>query len=365
MKQKTKSARGFSLLETLIAMGLGLAVVGAGVAMFRSATNAAQLAFSRSDMQQNARGALAIITRDLSQAAIGIPQAGISLPSGGGVTALAACSPTSCYLQNGAYPGNLLAPVVPFDAQGAGNTDALTVVYTDNTWPVTNKTVSAVAQNGGTITVDTATYDLSGKPAAPPVGHAYNDAVYGTKVGDVLMVFNINGYAVATVTAVGANGVLSLSGGDPLRLNQAGATSGNIPSLRNAPNGQGVQSYPTTTAARLNVVTYFIQTNPGPDGILGTADDYPVLMRQVNAQNAIPLTDYVSAMAISYDAYDSVNSTYLTALDGVAVPNSSEIRKINITVTLQSSGTGTARNEQYKISTSISPRDLSFKDRYR
>lgn len=348
-------------------MGLGLLVVGAGVAMFQSATNVTQVAFARSDMQQGARGALAIITRDLSQASIGIPQAGISLPSGANsVQALAACGPAQCYLLNGAYPGNILAPVVPGDAQGANKTDSVTVTYLDNTWPVKNKALTALAQDGSTITVDTATYNSSGNPAAAPTGHAYNDPVFGTKVGDVLMIFNTNGYAVATVTGVGGGGVLNLAAGDPLNLNQPLAAAGNLPALRNQPNPfpNGPQVYPNTSAARINVVTYFIQTNPGPDGILGTADDYPVLMRQVNAQNAIPLTDYVSTLTISYDIYNSLATTYQAALDGAAVPNSSEIRKVNISLTVQSAGAGQSRNETYTISTSVSPRDLSFKDRY-
>src|SRR5579872_2740697 len=96
-RTKKQFAKGFSLIEVLVAMALGLVVVGAGVAMFKSATNVTQTTFSRSDMQQNARGALAIITRDLSQASIGIPQAGIALPTGGPGPAIGACSAAQCY----------------------------------------------------------------------------------------------------------------------------------------------------------------------------------------------------------------------------------------------------------------------------
>lgn len=181
-----------------------------------------------------------------------------------------------------------------------------------------------------------------------------------------MMIFNTHGYSVATVTAVGAGGVLSMSAGDPLNLNQPTAAAGNVSALRNAPNPppNGPQTYPTTTAVRINVVTYFVQTSPGADGVLGTADDYPVLMRQVNAQNAIPLVDYTTTMKVTYDIYNSSNSTYQAGLDGNQIGNASEIRKINISLTLQSSGTGQARNETYTINTAVSPRDLSFKDRY-
>jgi Tfp pilus assembly protein PilV len=364
-----QSAQGFSMVEVLLAMALGLLVVGAGVALFQSANNVTQTAFSRSDMQQNARGALTIMTRDLSQAANGIPQAGITLPSGGTGSALAACWASQCYLTSGIYPNNLLAPVVPFDAQGARGTDAMTITYIDNSWPDTNKALTNVAANGSSITVDTKTYDSSGNAAAPPNGHAYNDLVYGSRIGDVMMIFNPNGYSVATVTAVGGGGVLSLAAGDPLNMNQPTATAGNVKSLgpwAACPPPNQNQSCPITSAARINVVTYFIQMNAGPDGIPGTADDYPVLMRQLNAESAIPLTDYVSAMSVSYDICNNTVQpcVYQAAVDGAQVPNSSEIRKINITLILQSSGTGSARNETYTVSTSASPRDLSFTNRY-
>lgn len=368
---KKQSANGFSLMEVLLAMALGLIVVGAGVAMFKSATNVTQTAFSRSDMQQNARGALAIITRDLSQASIGIPQAGITLPSGGIGNALGACGPTQCYLTNGVYPNNLLAPVVPFDAQGANGTDAITVAYIDNSWPLTNQAITTAAADGSSITVNTGLFDKSGNSVPPSTqpGYAYNDPVYGSKIGDAMMIFNQNGYAVATVTTVSGVGVLSLAQGDPLKFNQTAAAAGNVKSLAYAPcvpappPGQPLIC-PSTSAARINVVTYFIQMNPGPDGVLGTADDYPVLMRQLSAQNAIPLTDYASAMNITYDIYNSTTNTYQAALDGTQVPNSSEIRRVNITLTLQSSGTAQTRNETYTVSTSIAPRDLSFQNRY-
>lgn len=364
---KKPREKGFTLAELLIAMSLGLLLVGAGVTIFKSATNVTQTAFSRSDMQQNARGALVIMTRDLSQASIGIPQAGITLPSGGPGNAVAGCGPTPpCALTNGAYPNNLLAPVVPFDGQGANGSDAMTVTYIDNTWPDTNKAVTSLAADGSSMTVDTNTYDSSGNPAAAPAGHAYNDAVFGSKVGDVMMIFNTNGYSVATVTGVGANGLLSMAGGDPLSLNQLTATGGNVKSLGYAPcpNPNQAKSCPSTSAARINVVTYFIKMNAGPDGVVGTADDYPVLYRQVNAQNAIPLTDYVSAMTVSYDIFNSTTNVYQAAIDGSLVPNSAFIRKINLSLTLRSNGTGTAKNETYTISTAISPRDLSFQNRY-
>ena len=359
MTAESRKELGFTLLETLVATAVGIVIVGTGAMLFQSANQMSQTSVTRSDMQQSARSAIAIITRDLTQASIGIPQAGINVPSGAGSTAaLYGCGPLQCYLKNGTYPNNLLAPVTPGDAQGAGGSDAVMVAYIDNSWPVKNQDLTAVAQDGSSITVNTATFDVNGNPAPSPTGHAYDDPVFGSRVGDVMMVWNTNGYAVATVTGIAKNGVLNLNNGGPLNLNQSAAAAGNIPGLRNADT-----TYPKTSAARINVVTYFIQMQAGADGVVGTADDIPVLMRQVNAQNAIPVAENVQSMAITYDIYDDSTSTYKTALDGAAVLNSSEIRKVNITLTLVPPAFSNSK-ENYTLSTSVSPRDLSFKNRY-
>jgi hypothetical protein len=69
-------------------------------------------------------------------------------------------------------------------------------------------------------------------------------------------------------------------------------------------------------------------------------------------------------MQVTYDIYNSLNSAYQAALDGAQIGNASEIRKINITLTLQTPNAGQGKNETYTINTAVSPRDLSFKDRY-
>lgn len=359
MKRRTNTS-GFTLIEVLVATLLALIVLGMAVSVFSSASDAGRRSTSRSDVQQSARGSLAIINRDLSQASIGIPQAGIALPTGAGSTAAVfACSTAQCYLPagNDTYPNNTLSPVTPGENKGPNGTDVVTIAYLDATWPVNNQPLVTMAPNGSTITVNTGTFDTSGNAAAPPTGLAYNDPVFGTRVGDVLMISNQNGSAVATVTKVDANGVIELNAGDPLNLNQPNAAAGNLAALYNAKIA--------TSAARINVVTYFIQTLPGPDGILGTADDVPVLMRQLNAQNAIPVAEYVLNMQFTYDIYDAGTTTYTASLLGSAVANASEIRKVTVLLTFRSEFAEPQGNfHTLTISSAVSPRDLSFKDRY-
>jgi hypothetical protein len=335
-------------------------VLGAAVSVFSGASDAGRRTTSRSDIQQSARGSLAIINRDLSQASIGIPQAGIPLPGGTGSTlALFACSSIQCYLPaaNSTYPNNTLSPVTPGANKGPNGTDVVTIAYLDPTWPVNNQPLATMNPNGSSITVNTGTFDTSGNPAPSPAGLAYNDPVFGTKVGDVLMISGQSGSAVATVTKVNGGGVIELKAGDPLNLNQPNAASGNLAAIYNANNAP--------SASRINVVTYFIQMQAGPDGLLGTADDIPVLMRQLNAQVAIPVAEYVTNMQFTYDIFDSASGTYTAGLAGGAVPNASEIRKVGISLTFRSQFAEPQGNfHTLTVSSAVSPRDLSFKDRY-
>ncbi|HEY1936948.1 MAG TPA: prepilin-type N-terminal cleavage/methylation domain-containing protein [Candidatus Angelobacter sp.] len=368
MKKRTK-ARGFTLVELLIAIAMTMVVVGAAVKLFTDGSNISQTGIARADVQQIARGSLAVITRDLGQASIGIPQAGIALPSGAGSTgkALFACSAVQCYIPapNNQYPNDLLPPVMPGQGKGANGTDVITVSYLDNTWPVNNQTATKIAVDGSSITVNTGTFDTSGNPAAAPTGKSYSDPVFGTKVGDVLMVTNQWGAALGTVTKVGAVGVLSLAAGDPLNINQTAAAAGNIAALKNP----GTNVYPATTVSRINIVTYFVQAQPGPDGIIGTADDIPTLMRQVNGQAAIPIADNVTNVQFTYDVYNAAAvapaTPYTAGLQGNAVANMSQIRKVNLQMTVQSQyRTPIGGVQTLTVGTSIAPRDLSFKDRY-
>jgi len=373
---KNSQIRGFTVTEVLVATLLGLIIMAGVVQIFKSSSDAGQTALLRADLQQNARGALGIINRDLGEAAIGVPQAGIPLPAGGGVPAPGprfACGgiPVTCPLgPNTTYTGNTLFPVNPNPGIGAGTaaapagTDAITIAYIDSTWPLpANLPVTAIAAAGTNITVNPGTFDATGNPAPPPplgAGRAYNNPVFGAKVGDVLMLQNQGGSAVAVVTGVNGGGVINMNPGDPLNFNQTAAgTTGNVASLLpgNLP-----------TVVRLQVITYFVQTVPPPPA----AGGIPTLMRQVNAQQAVPVAEGVQNLQFLYDFFNAgavpPAPNYVAGVNGAGI-NNSLIRKVSTSLTLRSEFTtpqgGRGNFPSLTVSSSVSPRDLSFSDRFR
>ncbi len=124
---------GFTLLEALVAMVVGLVVVGAGFMLFQSASSTSRSTMSRAEMEQNGRAALNFMMQDFSMAATDYQQA----ESRGAVwdyKAVFGCA--GCSIST--YPNNLATPIVPYDKNSMnGTSDTITVIYVDNTWPPT------------------------------------------------------------------------------------------------------------------------------------------------------------------------------------------------------------------------------------
>ncbi len=365
---KKKSQQGFSLLEALVAMAVGLVVVGAGFMLFQQATNASKTTLSKTEMEQNGRAALNFMMQDVSVAATDYQQAGVGVPQTGSTMAVFGCTgcATSTFLNNQA------TPIMPYDKNSmSSSSDTITVLYVDSTWPPTAQTVvtnttttppsATISSNGNQMTITTASFaDANG------VMRNYQDTLYGSKVGDVMLIWNPNGYALASVTAVGSGGVLTL-GADALHLNQTTATAANVAALKG-----GASLYPASTAAsRVKIVTYFVTNTAGPDGVMNTADDIPVLMRQVNGDaTATEVADYVQNLQLTYDLYNPVSGVWQFAATGIGgaaptVSDPTQIRKINIALQMRSQNKNSSGVYDYVwASSSVSPRDLSFSDRY-
>lgn len=359
-RDKFRSNRGFSLVEMLIATVLSLVVLSGAFVLTNQAVRLSDMVTQRSDMQQNARVAMNVMARDLSLAGTGFPRGGIQLPTGtDSDDSFFACDLDDCYVTDQVFTGERLFAITPGDGKGPNingvDTDVVTLVYKDTSSNLDQYALVQVAEIGSPIQLDSQTTP------------AYDDAVVGVKVGDVLVMCNVNGCAVATVTAfvvagpvaavyMGKDAIAAFSVKDPLQFNQPDAAIGNKMAILSPPVAP---SYPPTTAYRVDVITYYIDASD---------PDSPLLMRQVNAHPPTPMAENIENLQITYDIFDldaSVATANLTGAEMSFTPN--QIRKVNISLTATSPREtilGTRTVQRMPLTTSVGPRNLIYRDRY-
>src|SRR5207249_9966720 len=105
MQPRSNTAKGFTLLELMVAVALGLIVLAATTQLFKSGMDATILVSQQSEMQQSVRSALNLIAKDVSMAGSGLPSGGVSLPNGtGSVASFFAVDPNRAWLAYNTYP---------------------------------------------------------------------------------------------------------------------------------------------------------------------------------------------------------------------------------------------------------------------
>lgn len=357
LKSRKTSRSGFTLIELLVSMALGLVVIGIATALFKGGMSVSFLVGQRAEMQQNARGAVHAIIHDLSLAGTGVPSGGVQLPAGtGSVVPRFDCNQAgNCNLANNSFPNNRLSAIIPNPGGGptviGAVTSAVSTAHTDSALALNQYPLVSITPAGTAITVDSRTTPILNNPGI------------GLQVGDLILLTNSNGSAIGEVTTFDTSGNIFFADSDTLKINQSGAAYGNIKSLASA--GPPV-TYPSTTATRIFFITYFIEHGAGPDGVLGTADDTNRLMRQVNGLSPTPVADNIENLQLTYDIFDDAG--------GIAIANTpdanlkyNQIRKVNVAVTARSASKASPTAVDYQrltLATAVSPRNLSYHDRY-
>jgi prepilin-type N-terminal cleavage/methylation domain-containing protein len=363
-----KKQRGFSLAELLVAIAITTIVLAATLGAFTDAVRINDFASMLADMDQNLRAAVNMMVRDISQTGTGIPTGGLPCPSGAGALMINRPSPppaaftfpqdpvtlaTTVFAIN---PGDGLGPIL----NNAAASDIVTVLYADNTLPLNQTPLSAIAADGSTMTVDPGT----------PISAGLNTDI---QPGDLIMFSNALGNAIQTVTRTTGTQTVFFQNGDFFAFNQRTVPSGSIMCLQNtgtnpapgncAGNNGG---WPPTTATRVWMITYYL------DDV--TNAQLPRLVRVINSgttatHTARPVALVLDNVQISYDLVDGVtNPANLPTIPTGAFPGTSpnQARKVNLFLagrsTVRYSRTGQfLRNN---VSTQISLRSLSFVSRY-
>jgi len=351
-----RNEKGYTLMELLIAMALGLVVVGAAVQLFSRSLDATYLVSQRAEMQQDVRAAENMLVKDISLAGAGMPPGGAALATGGSKKPIYGCDQIKCYVGGSpatgvAFPGGTspyMYWVIPGDGlgpvvnAGQGASDIITVVQGDNAFPWADY---QIALNS---TSTTGTVTLVTSPPLPVI--KLSDQAYGLKTGDLVMLtgkvsgnsLSVIGEVTGNVTGTAAPYSVSFSATDALGFNQSGATSNALIQMK---------SLTGISIMRISLITYYISIDTGT----------PTLMRQVNGQTPSPVAENIIDLQFDYDTYDDSGNR----INSSSPTNLNQIRKVNI-------GHMTARSEMrdYKgyqtmdIQTSVSARNMSFKNRY-
>jgi len=365
---RKKPSRGFTLLEVLVAMGVGLLLLAGAIELYRKGLDATFFASQRSEMQLDVRAAQNLLIKDISMAGAGLDPGGVAVATGASESPIYGCDQTQCYLPVGSAPSGIAFPsnpgpyiywIMPGHDWGAtvnaasGPTDAITVVYGDTTFPWDDYSVSFNNTSGTSVKFT----QLGSLPSLPLV--KISDPANGLQTGDLVLFTNTAGgntqstVGEVTATATGTSSPYNVSFSDPdaLGLNQGSATSSGLPQIT---AGTG------TTAIRIYVITYYIYVRPNPSG---SGPGTPVLMRQVNGHSPVPVAENIVDLHFWYDLYDDNGNLTANQTDASgSSPNM--IRKIRVSITGRSEVKGTTAYQSINLRSIVSASNMSFKDRY-
>jgi hypothetical protein len=166
--------------------------------------------------------------------------------------------------------------------------------------------------------------------------------------------------AVGEITGLTATSI-TFANLDPLNMNYSGNTyTNNVYSV----SGGAGSSTPCTPAAtqatayRLFAVTYYL-TVPN-NGQL------PRLMRQVNGLAPVPVADNIINLQFAYDVYNQ-NTFALSANRHDPLGNGDSpnlIQKVNLSLMGESLTQGGNRSQNMSLATSVSARNMTFRNPY-
>jgi len=378
-----KSNHGFSLIELMIALTIGLVMIGAAVQLFSRSVNAEWVVSQKSEMQQDMRAASNMLNQDITLAGGGLGNAALALPSGTGVKPIYGCDQTfTCNYINGAavafpipsgatvpylygvVPGYNLGPILNVTE---GPSDIITVAYTDSVLALPCYTVPAplntnLTATAVTLSVPSPLPTTCTLPAGLVAPQSLLDPVVGLTPGDVIWFTGTTAKGTSAMAAAEVTNVTQLTGtsfsvafasGDPMKMNQPTATSGDLAQLVGGAAPQAV---------RMFVITYFVNVLADP---LGIGPGTPRLMRMVSGHTPTPVAENVAYMKFSYNIYNgtTVNTYNDGGLNEGLTPNmSSSINLLHLT--MRSQLASVAGYQGLDLQTAISARNLTFTNRY-
>jgi hypothetical protein len=337
-----KKEQGFSAIEALIATTIAVILMAGALSSFNDSATINESATQMLDLEQNIRAGMNFVATDFVSAGWSIPSGGIPIPSGDGVTRPTRPGPPGTVYT---FNSQTIAAVTPGPRLGlkwnGKDTDIVNILYADdseNSFPLNDHTLSNITFGGDIVTVSDQT----------PMDKMDHPIV----VGDLIALTNAKGSTLQYVTGV-AGQTISFAVGDPMNLNQPDAPAGSITKIRNDDG-----TYPPTTAKRVWLVTYYIDSLEDPET--------PRLIRRINDRPGRTVALVLEDFQLSYDLVDGVNNP--ANIKEPVDPNTpSQIRKANILLSGRSASVMRKTGEFLRrgLTTQVSLRSLSYIDRYR
>jgi prepilin-type N-terminal cleavage/methylation domain-containing protein len=352
---------GFTLTELMMAMALSLLLFALAFSVAQQLFNTADIVGSMSDVNQNLRAAVNMVSRDLAQAGQNIPLGGIPLPYGGSATGINRPGPvTQTFTTSGS---SLYLPVLTPGygqgrAQGSGanviDTDVVTIIGV-NQFSGFNQTAVNTTTSAPTIAAGAATITVSTTAAGYIVA------------GNLVMLTNANSSCLLAVSSVNTStGVITFTHGDTtndtLGVNQfptlsgsgaitAGPTSGTILQLETATTKSGTTTYSwpvVLTAYPITMTTYYLDTsNPGR------------LMKQIIMATAQPVALGINVMTINYTCSSGTSPT--------RNPSSpSSVQKVAVTMIGETDHQNHANAQWYSrsVTNAVAVQNLDFYNKF-
>lgn len=366
MQASHADRRGFSLVELLVSMAVSSMVMAGVFTVMTSTQQANNTVKQVTTMNNNLRVAMDLIVRDLIQAGQGLP-AGmvVTIPSGASALPIPRPGPIG---ENYTFDDTLstisaitvgreLGPVINGEA-----TDMITILAADNAFDEVTltaiSTVSMTVSNAATISDSP---DVDGD---------------NLRVGDLLLFEKGSVSSLRYVTGVNGQ-VVEFGQGDPMNLNQTGATDGTMAQyLAAAPaevlNGGVLPSRVT----RLRMISYYLETTNDSQRDLR-------LIRRINNNPPTTVAFFIEGFTITYDLIDGVinpTDVEMNADDlagtGACDPapavapllpcSPNQIRKVNVRLAGRSAEPDHASRIFFRntLSTQVSLRSLALVNRY-
>jgi prepilin-type N-terminal cleavage/methylation domain-containing protein len=391
MRRTSNSNRGFTLIEMMISMAIGMVLVVAAAKLYTQALKATLVTSRKAELQQDFRAASNLLQRDISMAGAGaLGQQGmatnaIGLPVSGTHPVYPCSGLTTCNYVNGApvaYPTSSGVPyvysIIPGSSLGItvnaaqGPTDIITVVAADAT----------LALNCYTASIDPTGVNVTFQLPNPvpgtcvlPTGiltpQALNAAVIGLQAGDMILFGNhavgVVTSAVSTCAPTGTNTacfLVSFAASDPGHINQPAAANGSLSQF--VASTHPASSPIAVSAVRLITVTYYLDISPS-DGVT------PRLMRIQSGKTPAPVAENVVYLKFSYD----INNGGVIVANQATLPvntTPSMITKVNIVhMTMRSQAKDTTSRsalsqyggyEGIDLQTSIAARNMTSQQEY-